>query len=575
MRHTWLVAGVVLCVGAAVAFGQPAATFQALGNFPGQTGSSEGYGVSTDGTTVVGYGSAGGQKSFRWTSAGGMENLDGTSSAAYAASADGLVVVGGSGGLAYRWTGGTMTSLGDLPGGSTYSLAYDVSDDGALVIGSSNSAAGSEAFVWTAEGGIVGLGDLPGGAFTSVAYAMAADGSTIVGYSTSASGTESCRWTRDGGGNWVIAGLGDLDGGSFYGIAYGASADGSIVVGQSSSTAGYEAFLWTAAGGMVSLGDLEGDGVNARARAVSADGQIVVGRGRTATGYEAFIWTPEGGMRLLQEYLATEYDVILPAGWVLLEAFGISADGTTIVGSARDPLGYTEAWIVKIVREVPPVADAGGPYVAGATSWSGASVMLDGTGSTDPDNPEPDAITAYAWDLNLAYDSDGDGDATNDVDATGATPTCQFPIGQTDIALVVVDQDDLRSAPATTTVTVSTIEVEIDIRPGDDTNTINLGSHGVIPVAFLTTPDFDASTIDPTTVTLRGEDFSDGLVKLRGKKQTPMASLTDVDGDGDLDLLVHLETEKLAEYEIDTTCDLGALTYDGYVVSGSDTVRVK
>lgn len=541
MRHTWLVAGVVLCVGAAAAFGQATATFQALGNFPGYTGSSEGYGVSTDGTTVVGYGNAAGQVSFRWTAAGGMENLDGTSSAAYAASADGAVVVGGSGGLAYRWTGGTMTSLGDLPGGAVYSLAYDVSDDGATVVGSSNSTAGSEAFVWTAEGGIVGLGDLAGGLFTSVAYAVAADGSTVAGYSVSASGTEACRWTRDGGGTWVIEGLGDLEGGSFYGIAYGASADGSIIVGQSSSTAGYEAFLWTAEGGMVSLGDIEGDGVNARARAVSADGQIVVGRGRSATGYEASIWTPEGGMQRLQDYLATEFGITLPAGWVLLEAFGISADGSTIVGSARDPGGYTQAWIVKIARDVPPEANPGGPYVAGATSWSGASVMLDGSASSDPDNPEPDAITAYEWDLNLTYDSDGDGDPTNDVDATGPTPTAQFPIGQTDIALVVVDQDDLRSAPAVTTVTVSTIEVEIDIRPGDDTNTINLGSHGAIPVAFLTTPDFDASTIDPTTVTLRGEDFSDGLVKLRGKKQMPMADLTDVDGDGDLDLAVSLQ----------------------------------
>ncbi|MBE3132683.1 MAG: hypothetical protein IMZ55_04365, partial [Acidobacteria bacterium] len=203
-------------------------------------------------------------------------------------------------------------------------------------------------------------------------------------------------------------------------------------------------------------------------------------------------------------------------------------------------------------------------------------VMLDGSASSDPDNPEPDAITAYEWDLNTAVDGPDEGtDPTNDVDATGATRTCQFPIGQTDISLVVVDKDGLRSAPAVTTVTVSTIEVEVDIRPGDDTNTINLGSHGAIPVAFLTTPDFDASTVNPTTVTLRGEDFSDGLVKLRGKKQTPMAELVDVDGDGDLDLVVHLETEKLAEYEIDTTCDLGALTYDGYVVSGSDTITVK
>jgi hypothetical protein len=53
-----------------------------------------------------------------------------------------------------------------------------------------------------------------------------------------------------------------------------------------------------------------------------------------------------------------------------------------------------------------------------------------------------------------------------------------------------------------------------------------------------------------------------------------MAQLTDVDGDGDLDLLVKLDTEKLSEHEVDALCVLGALTYDGYVVSGSDTIRV-
>ena len=218
----------------------------------------------------------------------------------------------------------------------------------------------------------------------------------------------------------------------------------------------------------------------------------------------------------------------------------------------------------------PPVADAGGIYVARATSWDGARVVLCGGGSYDPDR---DVIT-YAWDLDLAVDGpDPDSDPANDVDSTEVNPTAQFPIGQTDISLIVTDEHGLASVPAVTTVTVSVIDVAIDIKPGSYPNSINLGSNGVVPVAFLTTPGFDASTVDPMTVTLRGEGFC-GLVALRGKKQQPMASLEDVDGDGDLDLVVHLDTENLALEPGALECTLGALTYDLYVVSGTDTVNI-
>ena len=219
----------------------------------------------------------------------------------------------------------------------------------------------------------------------------------------------------------------------------------------------------------------------------------------------------------------------------------------------------------------PPVANSGGPYVAQATSWDGAAVTLDGAGSTDEDG---DALT-YAWDLDPSTDSNGDGNPRNDPDLTGQTASHVFPIGQTEIALVVTDEHGLASEADVTAVTVSLIEVDIDIKPGSDPNSINMGSNGVIPVAFLTSAVFDASEIDPRTVTVRGADFCDGLVKLRGKKDAvPMANLEDVDGDGDLDLVVQLETKKLAEYDLDAVCELGALTYDGFVVSGWDYIRV-
>ncbi len=220
----------------------------------------------------------------------------------------------------------------------------------------------------------------------------------------------------------------------------------------------------------------------------------------------------------------------------------------------------------------PPIADADGPYFEYATTWSGGFVQLDGTGSYDPNGG---AITEYEWDLDLSVDSDYDGDPVNDVDATGPTPFELFPVGQTEISLIVTSEYGLTIEPDTAIVDVDYIHVEIDIKPGRYPNTINPRSRGAVPVAFLTTADFDAATIDPATITLYGEDFDGDLVKQRGKKNpVPMANLEDVDGDGDLDLIVHLDTQKLMDYELEDTCELGALTYDGFVVFGTDTIRI-
>ena len=85
-------------------------------------------------------------------------------------------------------------------------------------------------------------------------WAISADGTTIVGEGASGSGTQAFRWTAGGG----MAGLGDLAGGASGSVAYGVSADGSVVVGAGRSAAsgpGREAFRWTSGGGMAGLTD--------------------------------------------------------------------------------------------------------------------------------------------------------------------------------------------------------------------------------------------------------------------------------------------------------------------------------
>ena len=111
-------------------------------------------------------------------------------------------------------------------------------------------------------------------------------------------------------------------------------------------------------------------------------------------------------------------------------------------------------------------------------------------------------------------------------------------------------------------------KVGIDIKPGEYPNSINLGSHGVVPVAILSSPSFDATQVDPLTITLAGAH-----VALRGKG-TPMVSQQDVNDDGLLDLVVHVETEALELSPEDTEALLLGQTYGGLHIVGSDSVRI-
>ena len=109
-------------------------------------------------------------------------------SEATGASADGSVIVGkASNGNAFRWTAaGGMQDLGTL--GGYGSAAYDVSDNGSVIVGDSAIASGAgRAFRWTAAGGMKSLsttysGSIGSGSYLIYANAVSGDGLHVVGY---------------------------------------------------------------------------------------------------------------------------------------------------------------------------------------------------------------------------------------------------------------------------------------------------------------------------------------------------------------------------------------------------------
>jgi uncharacterized membrane protein len=156
--------------------------------------------VSGDGSVIVGGGA-------RWTLDGGIDilgDLTGGSlnSFAWGVSADGSIVVGqgNPGAEAFRWTESSgMVGLGILPGFNA-SLAQAVSADGSLVVGYSgdDSLTSGQAFLWNEAHGMRSLRDvlvndhglgasLAGWTLTS-ANDISADGRFIVGSGINPSG---------------------------------------------------------------------------------------------------------------------------------------------------------------------------------------------------------------------------------------------------------------------------------------------------------------------------------------------------------------------------------------------------
>jgi YVTN family beta-propeller protein len=116
---------------------------------------------------------------------------------------------------------------------------------------------------------------------------------------------------------------------------------------------------------------------------------------------------------------------------------------------------------------------------------------------------------------------------------------------------------------------VAIIGVVIDIKPGSSPNTVTLGSHGVIPVAILSSIDFDAAQVDPATIRLAGAAVS---LKAKGTKYSCTAN--DVNSDGLEDLMCHVETDQLTLQAGETAAVLEAMTFAGRKIRGEDSVRI-
>jgi probable HAF family extracellular repeat protein len=240
--------------------------------------------------------------------------------------------------------------LNKPPGEQTFlaSFSKGASADGQVAVGQDGFATDSRAYRWTPADGISGLPLLPGALRTfSTALAVSADGNTIVGQAARAPAADGTNrsvatvWRPLPVAQHALRGppshyaesetaLQAIDLGLFPGgiisLAEGVSANGSVVVGYGDAkdpdpnfnSQEYQAFRWTQATGMVGLGWIDQTARLSQAFGVSADGSTIVG----SDSVQAMRWTQAEGMVGLGK----------GQGALAARATGISADSSTIIG---------------------------------------------------------------------------------------------------------------------------------------------------------------------------------------------------------------------------------------------------
>ena len=309
-------------------------------------------------------------------------------SEANAVSADGNVVVGMS-----RWNNATQAFSWNKDDGiialsywnnPLQTAAVDVSASGEWVVFNdrTDNSASHDVYLYQAGASWVKLGKVA--VKSCDATAISADGSVIVGREQSDYvGSYGWIWNKsigvmtritEGGHPVAISGDGTILAGNTEGgqpwiwtdgegqlllrdlngnmmpnsHATSISMDGTCIAGQANG----QAFRWTDQDGMVGLGFLPG-GTSSQALGISADGSVIVGTARDSSGVStAFVWDALHGMRDLRDIL-TDSGVNLSYWSNLTKANDVSADGTVIVGNGiiTRPLqvGRTEGFVATIL----------------------------------------------------------------------------------------------------------------------------------------------------------------------------------------------------------------------------------
>ena len=173
----------------------------------------------------------------------------------------------------------------------------------------------------------------------------------------------------------------------------------------------------------------------------------------------------------------------------------------------------------------------------------------------DSSAPEPSSYDELTYEQVYSTSPDYDGDGLRNVEdncVLVANP------GQTD-----TNSDGIGDACE------ASLFVTIDIMPGDDLNVIVLESNGVLPVAILSSHEFDALSINPASIGISGDE-----VGLTGKADHYLCQEKDVNQDGLADLKFDMVIAEFLLVPGSSEVELEGMTRSFVRVAGFDRIEV-
>jgi uncharacterized membrane protein len=236
------------------------------------------------------------------------------------------------------------------------SSAFDVSDDGKAATGLMWNGCNPQAYRWTDTGGagtvqlLQALGGFTGGAISNRGTAISHDGKVVAGFAAMGNLDRTpAVWHEDGTGELLIPTLDGSDPNQAPGEVLSMNADGTVLGG----TLGFDGFIWTKGTGAALMTRIPDSDPSNRVfpNAITDDGRLVFGGlgDPFFTIPTAFVWSERDGMRALSD-LVTAAGLTIPDGTILGNVYGVSGDGTVMVGDAQTSTG-----IKTFVLRLPPI----------------------------------------------------------------------------------------------------------------------------------------------------------------------------------------------------------------------------